>query len=165
MTLDVGTLDTVRNTLTLVAALGSGLLGGVFLAFSTFVMRGLSRLPAAQGAAAMRAINVAALEAPFMAAFWGSTAACAVLAALGLQGWDTPTGRLRLLGCGAFLVGGFLVTAAGNVPLNVALAAPPQDADAEAALWRRYLSRWTAWNHLRTVACLAAAAALTLGLR
>jgi uncharacterized membrane protein len=33
------------RTLTLIAAVGAGLSGGVFFAFSTFVMKALGRLP------------------------------------------------------------------------------------------------------------------------
>jgi uncharacterized membrane protein len=52
-----------------------------------------------------------------------------------------------------------------NVPLNNALAVvDPASADA-ASLWSRYVSSWTAWNHVRTVAALAAAASFTLALR
>jgi uncharacterized membrane protein len=41
----------------LAAALGAGLNGGVFFAFSGFVMPALQRLPAAQGIAAMQSIT------------------------------------------------------------------------------------------------------------
>jgi hypothetical protein len=44
--------------LTLVSVLGCGLIGGVFFAFSTFVMKALASLPPAQGIAAMQSINV-----------------------------------------------------------------------------------------------------------
>ena len=53
--------------LTLFAALGCGLVAGVFFAFSPFVMKALARLPAEQGVAAMQAINVAAITFAFMA--------------------------------------------------------------------------------------------------
>jgi uncharacterized membrane protein len=58
--------------LTLVTALGCGLMAGAFYAFSSFVMRALGRLPAAQGAAAMQAINVEAPTPGFMAGFLGT---------------------------------------------------------------------------------------------
>jgi uncharacterized membrane protein len=51
-----------------------------------------------------------------------------------------------------------------NVPRNNALAAAAPEAAESAGLWARYLAQWTAWNHLRTVACIAAAAAFTLAL-
>ena len=39
--------------LTLIAAIGCGLVAGVFFAFSSFVMKALARLQPAQGVAAM----------------------------------------------------------------------------------------------------------------
>ncbi|MGI9030825.1 MAG: hypothetical protein ACR2HP_12705 [Ilumatobacteraceae bacterium] len=44
----------------MVTAVGSVVVGGVFFAFSTFVMKGLAGLPAPTGIAAMQAINLAA---------------------------------------------------------------------------------------------------------
>ena len=32
-------------------------------------------------------------------------------------------------------------------------------------MWERYLTRWTAWNHLRTAAAMAAALLFCLGLQ
>ncbi|MGB6365044.1 MAG: anthrone oxygenase family protein, partial [Thermoanaerobaculia bacterium] len=48
---------------------------------------------------------------------------------------------------------------------NNALAAVDPASAAGAELWASYLTAWTAWNHVRTVAALAAAAALSLALR
>jgi uncharacterized membrane protein len=56
------------------------------------------------------------------------------------------------------------VTIAFNVPRNNTLAAvDPLSAEA-ARLWVGYLTGWTAWNLLRTVVSLAAAALLTIAL-
>jgi uncharacterized membrane protein len=52
-----------------------------------------------------------------------------------------------------------------NVPRNNALAAVAPESAEGAGLWARYVAGWTAWNHVRTGACLAAAAALTMALR
>ncbi|WP_010496926.1 hypothetical protein [Paenibacillus elgii] len=51
--------------LTYASALGSGLIAGLFFAFSTFVMSALARLPAEQGIAAMQSINVTVLNPLF----------------------------------------------------------------------------------------------------
>jgi uncharacterized membrane protein len=48
------------TVLTAIACVGSALVGGVWFAFSGFVMQALARVPAAHGAAAMQAINVTA---------------------------------------------------------------------------------------------------------
>ena len=39
------------------ALLGSALVGGIFFAFSSFVMKALARVPPAEGIAAMQSIN------------------------------------------------------------------------------------------------------------
>jgi len=61
-------------------------------------------------------------------------------------------------------VGGFLVTMVFNVPRNNALAAVDPASAAGARLWQEYVTGWTAWNHVRAAACLAAAALLTIAL-
>jgi uncharacterized membrane protein len=143
--------------LTLVTALGCGLVAGVFFAFSTFVMKALARLSAAQGIAAMQSINVAVITPLFMAAFLGTAAACALLAVSSLLSWRKPGAGYLLAGSLLYLIGVFLVTIVFNVPRNNALAAvDPASADG-AGLWAGYLSSWTAWNHVRTAAALAAA--------
>ena len=72
---------------------------------------------------------------------------------------------LVLAGCVLYLIGTIGVTMVCNVPLNNRLAKlHPRDAG-EGAYWIKYVTKWTAWNHVRTVAALAAAAPLTIVLR
>jgi len=68
---------------TLLAAIGSGLIAGVFFAFSTFVMRALARLPADQAVAAMQSINVTILNPVFFAVCFGTALLSIVLIAGG----------------------------------------------------------------------------------
>jgi uncharacterized membrane protein len=153
----VGGLD----TLTFVAALGCGVAAGVFFAFSTFVMPALARLPARQGIAAMKAINVAAITPLFMAALFGTALVCAVL--LGWAGWYRPPGTTCLIaGTVLYLAGTIVVTIACNVPRNDALAALDPEAPEAPVQWASYVAGWTAWNHVRTASALTAAALLTL---
>jgi uncharacterized membrane protein len=63
-----------------------------------------------------------------------------------------------------YLVGSLLVTIVFNVPKNEALASATPAAPDAARLWASYLASWTAWNHLRAAAALAAAASLTIAL-
>jgi uncharacterized membrane protein len=149
---------------TLIAALGCGLMAGVFFAFSSFVMKALARLSSAQGIAAMQAINVAVINTVFLGALFGTGALCVVLAVGALTGWQTPGAGYLLAGSVLYLAGDVLVTMAFNVPLNRGLAAVEPASAEGAAVWARYLERWTAWNHVRTVAALAAAACFTLAL-
>lgn len=151
--------------LTLFCALGSGTVAGVFFAFSTFVMAALARLPAAQGIAAMQAINITVINPVFFAAFLGTAAACAVLAVLALRGWaGRPGAGWLLAGCVLYLVGSIVVTMVCHVPRNDALAKLDPGAAASAGLWVEYVRSWTAWNHVRMAASLAAAGAFIVAL-
>jgi uncharacterized membrane protein len=154
----------ILGPLTLLAALGSGLVGGVFFAFSGFVMKALARLRPAQGIAAMQSINVMAVTPPLMVALFGTALACVALVVSSLFTWREPVAMFRLIGSGVYLIGTVLVTMVFNVPLNNALAAVDPDSAEGAAQWERYVPRWTAWNTVRAVAGIAAAAALTLTL-
>lgn len=149
-------MERITVTLGWAAALGSGLMAGVFFAFSSFVMPALSRLPAAQGIAAMQAINRAALYKPFLSTFVATGLVCLVLAALSAAQLGDVRARYRLASCLVFLVGTFIVTAAANVPRNEALERLDPSGVEAAARWATYLSEWTAWNHVRSVAALLA---------
>lgn len=156
--------DAFLTALTVLAALGAGLVAGIFFAFSNFVMAALGRLRPDEGIRAMQTINVTVLNPWFFTAFFGTAAACAVLIAAALLGQAGSGAGWLISGGLLYLVGSILVTIAGNVPLNNALAAAAPDSAEGAGLWSRYLSVWTAWNHVRTAASLAAAAAFVIAL-
>jgi len=150
--------------LTFVAALGSGLVAGIFFAFSNFVMKALARVTPAQGIAAMQSINVVVLNRWFFAVFFGTAACCLALAIASFVRWQRPGAGYLLAGSLLYLIGTILVTITCNVPLNDALAAvDPSNADA-GPVWTNYLKNWTAWNHVRTIAGLTAAASFTVAL-
>jgi uncharacterized membrane protein len=144
--------------LTVLAALGSGLVAGIFFAFSAFVMIALGRLPAENGIAAMQSINVAVLNPVFFAAFFGTAALALVLAIAALIDWSQPGAAYLLAGSLLYLIGTIFVTIACNVPLNNKLASVKPNSGEGKSVWAHYLSSWTAWNHVRTAASLAAAA-------
>jgi uncharacterized membrane protein len=147
-----------------VAMLGSALIAGVFFAFSNFIMKALARVPSEEGIAAMQSINVVVINPSFLGAFMGTAVISLVLAGLAVNSWGMPSSPWFLAGALSYLIGTFLVTGLGNVPLNDQLAAVSA-ADASAvAVWQHYLDRWTMLNTVRTAAALAAAISLTIGL-
>lgn len=158
--MDAGLID----GLILPAALGSGLVAGIFFAFSAFVMAALARLPASQGIAAMQSINITVINPLFLTVFLGTGVISLALAAASLAKWDDPGAVWLLAGGLLYLVGTVLVTIVFNVPRNNALAAVGPDSPEGAGLWTRYVAGWTAWNHVRTAAALAAAAAFSVAL-
>ena len=148
------------GVLTGVAAVGSATVGGVFYAFSTFVMPALRRLPSAQGVAAMQAINVTAVRPGLMVALFGTAGACVAVAVGAGLPWHSRHSLQLITGSALYLIGAVGVTTAHHVPLNNQLARlDPASPDVDQA-WRRYLRAWTAGNHLRTGACLTGAALL-----
>lgn len=158
------TVESLLFTLTLLAALGCGLMAGLFFAFSVTVMKALARLPSAQGIAAMQSINVVIINPVFLATFFGTAAACAIVIVASLLRWQGASSACLHVGGILYLVGTFLVTVVFNVPMNNALASvAPADIDSTDR-WTHYVAKWTAWNHVRTVAALAAAASLIIGL-
>lgn len=150
--------------LKLFSALGCGLIAGVFFAFSAFVMNALARLQPTQGIAAMQSINITVINPLFFAAFFGTAAACILLALSALLRWHQPGAVYLLVGSLLYLVGTVLVTIVFNVPLNEALARVESGSTDGASLWISYLANWTVWNHIRTASALAASALLTIAL-
>jgi uncharacterized membrane protein len=143
-------------------AVGSGLIAGLFFAFSTFIMTALGRIDARAGIAAMNSINAVILRSLFMPVFLGTTLASLALmalAALTLSGLSAAA----VYGAGAiYILGMFVCTMAFNVPRNNALMkSDPAGAD---GVWTRYLKEWTFWNHVRTLASIAACALYILAI-
>jgi uncharacterized membrane protein len=156
--------DRVLLILKIASTLGCGLTAGVLFAFSSFIMNALARLPPAQGIAAMQFINVTVVNPSFFGVFFGTAVICLYLAVRSVLSWGQPDASLMLAGSLLYIVGTILVTIAFNVPLNNALAAVQPESAEGATLWATYLSSWTAWNHVRTLAALAAAASFTISL-
>lgn len=157
-------MNNVLFVLTLCAALGSGLMAGVFFAFSTFVMRALAILNPTAGIEAMQSINRTVINAWFLGGFLGTAAICVLLTASALYRWHEPGAVVMLSGSLLYLIGTFLVTVVRNVPMNNALERVQPTGDDASSHWNRYVARWTAWNHVRTAAALLGAALLTLAL-
>jgi uncharacterized membrane protein len=135
-------------------ALGCGIIGGLFFAFSTFIMTALERIGQSAGVAAMNAINLVILRSLFMPVFLGTTIASLVLTVIGLMRWGAPGALAMAAGGAVYVVGMFVCTTAFNVPLNNALTRNPDSTE----LWTRYLRDWTLWNHVRTIASVIASA-------
>ena len=153
------------NLATLVSALGCGLVAGTFFGFSTFVMKALGKLPPPQGIAAMQSINVVVINRWFMTAFLGTAGVCVAVMIASLLRLQDPVTPYFLAGSVLYLVGTVAVTMLFNVPRNNALAAVAPATSEAATLWASYLSTWTAWNHVRTTAALAASALFTIAFR
>jgi uncharacterized membrane protein len=148
-------LDQTVFYATFAAAVGAGLVTGIFYAFSSFVMAALVRLPPACGIGAMQAINVVVINRSFMLAFFGTAIICCGLLGAAYPQWNGGSGKLLLVGSLLYLLGTIGVTMVFNVPLNNALAAVQPHTPQATSLWSHYLERWTTWNTVRTFASAA----------
>lgn len=183
-------IDTGFTLLLWIGAIGCGMMAGLYFAFSTFVMKALSRMPAAAGAMAMQSINRVILRSPFMPLFFVTTAISIALVAAVFYVWSTdvawtafgpamfaaPTvwsaadmsvaGSVVAAGL-VYFVGMFLCTGLFNVPLNVELDAVDPASREGALVWRDYVRQWTWWNHIRALssglACLLFIYAISAG--
>lgn len=142
------------------AALGSGLMAGLYFVFSIAVMPALGRLPTSAGVTAMQTINKVIVNPWFLAVFFGTGLICLALIGAAATGSVGGHGTFVTIACLLYLAGNIGVTMLFNVPLNNQLAAAePTSADA-ARVWGDYLIVWTHWNHVRVVSCLTSAALL-----
>lgn len=157
-------MDQLIPVVVTMALLGSALVGGVFFAFSSFIMKALADVPSAEGIGAMQSINVVVINPSFLGAFFGTAVLSLVAGGLALADWGRPSASFFLGGALFYLVGTILVTMLGNVPLNNRLAAMSATDPGAREVWEHYLGRWTMWNHVRTAAATVAALLYTLGL-
>lgn len=131
-------------------AIWSAVVGGVFSAFSEFIMRGLLRAEPAGGIEVMQHINRTVLRSQFVAGILliaPMSIAMGVYAASALE----ENARLALIAAPIVYVPTvFLMTMFGNVPMNNRLARLDyRSADAK-AYWQTYGRDWTRLNHVRT---------------
>jgi uncharacterized membrane protein len=158
-------MDGLLFGLTLATAVASGLVGGVFFAFSNFVMEALGRLRPSEGAAAMQAINITVINPLFMSALFGTGLASLVLVGWGVADLDEPYAGWLIAAGALYLIGEVALTMGYHVPRNNALARVDSESEEGARVWRTYLVEWTRGNHVRTVVGLASCALLAVALQ
>ena len=135
-------------------ALSSGLMAGVYFAFSGFIMKAFDTLETTQSVTAMNAINEIILRSLFMPVFFASSIISLLLIALALVYWDEAGAGMVLVAGLVYFTGMFVCTIVFNVPLNNALSRLDPTSDNAQQAWFHYLKNWTKWNHLRTVSSL-----------
>ena len=136
-----------------IAIISFGFIGGVYFAFSFFVMQSLNKNSSSDAIRTMNTINQVILKSPFMLLFFFSSFVACILFLKNLIFYRllSNEGFASLI----FLAGMFLCTATKNVPLNNKLA----DFDFNESScnpeieWNYYYKNWVKWNHIRTASC------------
>jgi len=140
-----------------VATVLVGLSAGLFTAFSYAVMPGLRRTDDPTFVHAMRAINGAILNPVFGVVFVGAGIAAATALA---AAWGSDARPWLVAALALYVIGGFIVTGAVNVPLNDALESGDSG---PAQLRAAFEDRWVVFNHVRSVLTTASFACLVIG--
>ena len=160
--MDSQVMTTLALSILISAALGSGMMAGLFCAFSNFVMRALSRLPPTRAISAMQSINEVIVRPAFLTVFLGTSVAGALAFGLGWEHLSKDTLAYVAAGGAIYALGSIAVTIAFNVPLNNRLAAVDPESEEGAKVWQVYLTKWTRWNNIRSIATIVSTILLLL---
>lgn len=141
-----------------VIILSYAIVAGVFIAFSDFIMRSLSRASGVAGIEVMQQINREVFRWLFMVLFIGLAPLSIGVALYGVFSIEGIRGHTMAAAGLVYLIGCFAVTIVFNVPLNDRLdKLSTSDAPTE-TFWRQtYLPQWTRWNTVRSTACVVSA--------
>jgi uncharacterized membrane protein len=146
------------------ALLGSAIVGGVFFAFSSFIMSALGAVPKSAGIVTMQSINVVVINRSFLGSFFMTAILSLVLFAIAVTESAAPYSPYFVAGAVSYVFGTLGLTIFGNVPLNNQHAAVTAKEPSANELWDRYQLRWTMLNTIRTVAALVAVVLYAIGL-
>ncbi|MEM7230022.1 MAG: anthrone oxygenase family protein [Planctomycetota bacterium] len=149
-----------------IAVVAGGLVAGIFLAFSDFLMRSFDRSATVAGAEVMQVINREVFRTLFMVMFIGLVPLSMLLAVGAVFYTDGAARWFVIAGGASYIVGVFGVTAAGNVPMNNRLDGMDHTTEDAATYWKNtYIPRWTRFNTFRTIMCIVATVCWLLALR
>ncbi|MEO3973952.1 anthrone oxygenase family protein [Streptomyces sp. CAU 1734] len=150
----------MATALLALAIISNGLYAGFMLTFRTGIMPALARLTDEQFAAAMRRINEVVPRPLFLLTFFAIVVFPAVALVVPVEGRSGTQLWLIIAGLVCAVVN-HLITVAGNVPLNNALAASEKSgeiSDHEART--AFEPRWNRLHLIRTLFTIAAFALL-----
>lgn len=150
--------ESLDRTVLVAATVTSGLLAGLFYAYSVSVMRGLARTADGTFVESMRQINVAILNGWFALGFAGAPLLTALALVVHLDGAELAWIALALVSALFTLA----VTLTVNVPLNDELASVDEGDPGVAR--GRFEGRWVRWNLARTISSTTAFGCLVLAL-
>lgn len=139
-------------------ALWSAVIGGVFSAFSEFIMAGLLRTAPAGGIEAMQHINRTVIKTQFVAGILSIAPFSVLFAAYSATVFKGVALATLILAPTVYLPTVFFMTIFGNVPMNKKLERLDHASTEAEDYWRQYGRDWTRLNHVRSVGSIITAA-------
>ncbi len=149
----------LRTVILLLATTTTGLMAGLFYAYTISVNRGLARLKDADYLAAMQSINVAIQNPVFFLSFFGAPIFLVIAVIIHIEDIGSVKFILLLAACVIYILGSFGITVVANVPRNEKLAKLNIEAASEverAAARIDFERPWNYWNLVRTIASVTA---------
>jgi uncharacterized membrane protein len=156
---------TGERVLTVLATVAMALMAGTFYAYSVSVMTGLSGTDDRTFVQAMQEINEATPNPAFAPSLLGALVLPVAATVVAVR--RRSRARRALAAAAALYAAAFLVTIAGNVPMNDDLeAAGPPDRIADIAQAREdFEGPWVQLNHVRALLSTGGLVALVVALR
>ncbi len=154
----------LTTIITIFVTVMSGTLAGIYFIFSNTIMKALAEMETSVGITVMQKINKIIINPGFMSLFMGAPALSLYLV---YMGWFREVGAATwwlLSGGLLIIIGNFVLTAAGNVPLNNELEAVDPHSENGKRIWKKYLDRWVMLNTIRSYATATAAAVLIVAI-
>lgn len=148
-------------------ALWSAVIGGVFSAFSEFIMSALTQTNPMGAIEAMQHINVTVIKTQFVAGILSIALFSVLFAAYSLMVFEGAALVTILLATLVYLPSVFFMTMLGNVPMNKKLEQLDHTTAEAETYWPVYTRTWTRLNHVRSIGSILTAglyiiAAITL---
>lgn len=132
-------------------ALWSAVIGGVFSAFSEFIMSALLRTTPAGGIEAMQHINRTVIKTQFVAGILLIAPLSVLFAFYSLTVFEGAALTTLILAPIVYLPTVFLMTIFGNVPMNNKLDRVDHASTEAKVYWSKYVRDWTRLNHARSL--------------
>jgi len=141
-----------------ISVIACGLVAGVFLTFSDFVMKSLGAAEPAGGIQSMQIINRKVFKTVFMVLLLGMSALSPFMISYAYFDVIGPESLWIIAGGMIFLTGVFGVSLVFNVPMNNRLDVMDYAAPDTVTYWlETYVPRWSFWNYVRAISSAGAA--------
>ncbi len=132
-------------------ALWSAIVGGVFSAFSEFIMSALLKSEPASGIEAMQHINRDVIRTQFVAGTLSIAVFSVLFAFYSLAVFEGAALVTLVLASLVYVPSVFLMTMLGNVPMNNKLDSLDHSSAEAQNYWMEYSAKWTRLNHFRSL--------------
>lgn len=135
-----------------IAVIWCGIISGIFLAFSDFVMRSLKIAKTEAGIEVMQIINREVWRSIFMWLLWGMVVVSTALSTYAYFNIVGLASTLVITGGLLYFFGMLVVSFTRNIPMNDKLETMDYSGTKAATYWHSiYVQRWVRWNYIRAI--------------